>query len=126
MRTWETSISGVFAGEDFAKYDDGKTLVLMDIEGGEKELLDPGRYPALRKMDVIVEMHDLLDASISKTILARFAESHTGAFIKNRPLFPDIDRLLPSDAFVDPSDLFLLGWESRAGQTPWGVFYVTT
>jgi hypothetical protein len=115
-------ISGQFYGDDFAKYGDKKTLAIVDIEGAEKELLNPEAYPALKSMDVIVELHDLMDASISKIVCDRFAASHTIEIIKNRTSMPDVEKLLPEDYFLDPYDHLLMGWESRDGKTPWGIF----
>ncbi|MFA5041491.1 MAG: class I SAM-dependent methyltransferase [Bdellovibrionales bacterium] len=119
-------VSGEFLGKDFANYGDKKTLVLMDIECAEKELLDPEKFPALRKMDVIVEMHDLLDGTISKILTDRFAPSHTINVVRNRPIMPDVGGLLPEDYYLDPYDNFLMGWEWRDGKTPWGVFRAKT
>jgi len=116
------SVSGLFCGDDFAKYKAEKTLVLMDIEGGEKDLLDPEKYPALQKMDIIVEMHDLLDATISTVLRTRFAPTHTVEIFKNRASLPEIEKLLPENYYLDPYDHFVLGWERRDGRTPWGVF----
>jgi hypothetical protein len=115
-------ISGEFFGKDYEKYLDKKTLVLMDIEGAEMALLDPDAFPALRKMDIIVELHDLMDPTISKTVCLRFDKSHTIEVIKNRTSLPDVEKLLPEGARVDPYDHMLLGWEYRDGKTPWGVF----
>jgi hypothetical protein len=53
-----------------------RSLVFSDCEGCEKELLDPERVPALCDADVLVELHDFLDPSISRTLLARLACSH--------------------------------------------------
>ena len=53
-----------------------RPLVFMDIEGGERELLDPARVPLLRSSDIIVEIHDFVDRSISATLLERFSTSH--------------------------------------------------
>jgi len=117
-------ISGEFFGKDFEKYADKKTLVLMDIEGAEKDLLNPEIFPALRKMDVLVELHDFGDPTISKTIIPHFDPSHTIEIIKNRTSLPDLDALLPENYHLDPYDHMLLGWECREGKTPWGVFYV--
>jgi precorrin-6B methylase 2 len=55
----------------------GRPLVFMDIEGGERELLDAARVPLLRNCDIIVENHDFVDRSISATLLERFSSSHT-------------------------------------------------
>ena len=43
-------IGARFTPDDFAAYAGQKTLVLCDIEGGEKDLLDPETAPALRGM----------------------------------------------------------------------------
>lgn len=116
-----------FLGEDFEKYDDGKkTLVLMDIEGAESDLLDPAKYPALRKMDVLVEMHDLIDSTLSKKLCQKFESSHTIEVVKNRTSVPDVEKLLPEDYYLDPEDHILMGWECRGGRTPWGIFRVRT
>jgi hypothetical protein len=115
-------ISGQFNGEDFARYTEGKTLVLMDIEGAETTLLDPERFPALKKMDVVVELHDLNDPTISQKVTSRFTSSHDVQIIKNHDMLPDVSALLPSTYYLDPFDHLLLGWESRDGYTPWGVY----
>ncbi len=115
-------IGGQFYGEDFEKYAAEKTLFLVDIEGAEKELLNPARHPALQKADLIVEMHDYLDSEISKTLRDRFAATHDIEIIKNRAMLPDMSGLVSPDMYVDPLDHFLLAWEGRDGPTPWGVF----
>jgi len=115
-------VSGEFHGEDFAKYSDEKTLVLMDIESGEVPLLDPMRYPALQKMDVIVELHDLMDPTISKTVSERFIPSHKVEIVKNHTTLPDISALLPETYYLDPFDQLLLSWEGHDGSTPWGIY----
>jgi len=50
--------------------------VIIDCEGCELHLLDPGRVPNLRVSDVLVELHDFIDRSISPTIISRFADTH--------------------------------------------------
>ena len=55
---------------------DDRSLVICDCEGYELELLDPGRVPNLRVSDVLVELHDFIDRSISPTIISRFADTH--------------------------------------------------
>jgi tRNA G46 methylase TrmB len=53
-------IGALFKPEDFATYAGQKVLVLCDIEGAEKDLLDPAKAPALTGMDLIVESHECL------------------------------------------------------------------
>ena len=55
---------------------DDRSLVIIDCEGCELDLLDPGRVPNLRVSDVLVELHDFIDRSISPTIISRFADTH--------------------------------------------------
>jgi hypothetical protein len=62
---------------------DDRSLVICDCEGFELELLDPGRVPKLRGSDVLVELHDFIDRSISPTIISRFAETHDIALISS-------------------------------------------
>lgn len=51
-------------------------LVLMDVEGAERDLLDPALAPALRNAHIIVEIHDFIDRGIGSLLGERFEESH--------------------------------------------------
>ncbi|MFW6312175.1 MAG: hypothetical protein ACOC1K_08070 [Nanoarchaeota archaeon] len=53
-----------------------KTLIFCDIEGFEKELLDPIKAPCLKKVDLIVESHDCFVPSITEELVKRFSNSH--------------------------------------------------
>lgn len=55
---------------------EGERLIIVDIEGGEKRLLDPEKIPALREAHVLVELHDQFDPSISTTLRDRFEATH--------------------------------------------------
>jgi len=55
---------------------DDRSLVICDCEGCELALLDPGQVPNLRVSDVLVELHNFVDRSISPTIISRFADTH--------------------------------------------------
>lgn len=61
-----------------------KTLVLADIEGGEKDLLDPAVIPALRNADMLIETHDCFAPGCTASLLQRFAETHHVLRIKTR------------------------------------------
>ena len=54
-------------------------LVICDCEGCEYALIDPAHAPALRNVNMIVELHDsdFLELNITPSILSRFRESHT-------------------------------------------------
>lgn len=56
----------------------GSTLVVCDIEGFEGQLLDPEKAPALRRCDILVEVHETPDdaTDMEKLLHSRFAPSH--------------------------------------------------
>ena len=109
-----------FTADDFAAYAGRKTLVLCDIEGAERELLDPEAAPALRGMDLIVESHDCVAAGTTKLLAARFQPTHAIKVVvdsgerrlrKVPPWFTRLGHL----------DQLLAMWEWRSGPTPWLV-----
>lgn len=53
-------------------------LVICDCEGCEYALINPAKSPILRKVNLIVELHDsdFLDLDITPAILSRFRDSH--------------------------------------------------
>lgn len=111
-------VGGLFRGEDFESFSRGRTLLVCDIEGAEKVLLDPQAYPALQRMDVIVELHDCLEPGLSTTVPARFAASHDITLVKQAgratPLPPVFEQL-------SHLDQLLAVWEWRTGPTPWAI-----
>jgi hypothetical protein len=114
-------VSGLFQGEDFERYAHARTLLLCDIEGAERELLNPRAYPALRRMDIIVELHDCLVPGLSSEIPQRFQETHDIKLVKQAgrasPLPPLFDKL-------SHLDQLLAVWEWRSGPTPWAIMTV--
>ena len=61
------------------------TLVVMDIEGGEAELLDPAAVPRLAHADILVETHDAFVAGVTETLIGRFGETHEVTCYTARP-----------------------------------------
>ena len=109
-----------FTTDDFAAYAGQKTLVLCDIEGAEKELLDPEAAPALRGMDLIVESHDCVVPGISRLLIDRFKSSHAITVVEDSG-----ERRLPKVPAwftrLGHLDQLLATWEWRSGPTPWLV-----
>jgi len=60
-------------------------LVFMDVEGHEKELLDPVAIPQLATAHVIVEVHEQEAPSVTKTLKSGFGTSHNIEIIQSRP-----------------------------------------
>ena len=51
-------------------------LLIVDCEGAETDLLDPGQAPALSTASIIVECHDCIQADITQTLIDRFESTH--------------------------------------------------
>jgi SAM-dependent methyltransferase len=113
-------VGALFKPEDFEYHAGDGTLVLCDIEGAERELLDPQVSPALKGMDVIVESHECLIPGITQLLIERFKDSHQITLIQD-----DGQRRLesPPQWFVNFAhlDQLLATWEWRSGSTPWLV-----
>jgi hypothetical protein len=111
-------VSGLFRGEDFERYAAARTLLVCDIEGAERALLDPRAYPALGRMDIIVELHDCLVPGLSTELVQRFEATHDVTLVKQA------GRAAPLPAIFDNLshlDRLLAVWEWRSGPTPWAV-----
>jgi hypothetical protein len=113
-------VGALFKLEDFASYANQKVLVLCDIEGAERELLDPEVATTLRGMYLIVERHECLISGITQTLIKRFKDSHTITLDQDNgqrqlqdspPWFNNLAHL----------DQLLATWEWRSGATPWLV-----
>ena len=64
---------------------DSNTLIFCDIEGFEKELLDPDKVPNLKFVDIIVEAHDCFVPNVSEELIKRFYSTHTVTIIVDYP-----------------------------------------
>jgi len=113
-------LGALFKPEDFAAYASQKVLVLCDIEGAERDLLNPEQSPALKGMDLIVESHECLSAGMTRLLVERFAATHDISVVEdngqrqleNTPAwFNNLAHL----------DQLLATWEWRSGPTPWLV-----
>ena len=109
-------VGGVFTHGDFARFADRDACVFCDIEGAEIDLLDPEKAPALRGLDIVVELHNTFEAPFNASFIRRFEATH------------DIRRLSPGmrDISVFPElrnfehlDQLLAFWEFRRGPNPW-------
>lgn len=59
-------------------------LVIVDIEGGEKELINPNKIPALRTVTLLIETHDFKVPDCEQSIRQRFAPTHNITSIPSR------------------------------------------
>lgn len=99
----------------------GRSLVLCDIEGGEKDLLDDSRVPELAATDILVETHDGLVPGCSALLLQHFAGTHDVQSFYARPRtledFPSAE--LPQLAKWMPGTAVELMHERRTGVQEW-------
>ena len=114
-------IGELFTQDDFQGFAGKRVLVACDIEGAETDLLDPEAAPGLCAMDVLVELHDCFDPTISGRVIERFEASHEIRFIqtgaRNLGDFPELAKL-------EHLDQLLALWEWRTGPTPWAYMTV--
>jgi len=108
----------------FCSHDDladaAGALLICDIEGHERELLDPERCPALRECDILVEIHENRPGVGTEELLRRrFGDSHRierhvaeprAAWVEAHAAeFPELDRELLRQAVR----------EYRSDEQPW-------
>ena len=112
------TIGGLVRGEDFARFADRKTLVLVDIEGGEEALLDPVAFPALRQLTLIVECHEERRRGMTDLIATRFAPTHQVIRLEQPFSQPELPEWMQGLGHLDQ---LLAIWEWRMAPTPWLV-----
>lgn len=111
-------IGGEFRPEDFESFKNRRTLVFVDAEGAEDELLDPSRQPSLGSMTVIVETHEHERRGVIGRLTERFAPTHD---IERLEQGPKTTPLPAWFAELGHLDQLLAAWEWRAHPTPWLV-----
>jgi hypothetical protein len=114
--TGRIAIRGACAHHDLATIP-GRTLIVCDCEGYEKELLDPVRVPALAGADLLVELHDFLDPTISDTLTARFGGTHEIAWLDAREDRSDYPTAILEP--LNPEQRRFALWEGRPAGMRW-------
>lgn len=111
-------IGGEFKPDDFQAFAGRRVLVMVDAEGAELDILRPDLSPALARMNLIVETHDVYRPGALATITARFAPSHDIVRVDPQP---KTQALPPWLAGLSQLDQLLAVWEWRRQATPWLV-----
>jgi len=102
-----------------------RTLLLVDIEGGEKALLDPERVPRLMDVDMLVELHEVYVPGIETLMRDRFSGTHVVRDIDSEPRtdaspYPELGSLSAADQvtaiFERPVFMRWLALESKYGR----------
>lgn len=102
----------------FAEYDGGGTLLVCDIEGAEAQLLDPAAAPALTRMRILVESHEVLQPGVTTMLAERFKPSHRIQRVEDNGL-RTVREPPPWFKRMAHLDQLLALWEWRTGPTPW-------
>lgn len=113
-------VGALFKPEDFSSYAGRRALVLCDIEGAERDLLNPETAPALKGMDIILESHECLIPGITQLLIDRFSVTHDIVIVKDNGQ----RQLQNAPAWFNNLahlDQLLAVWEWRSGPTPWLV-----
>jgi hypothetical protein len=53
-----------------------KCLLIMDVEGAEKDLLNPEIIPGMRRSEILLELHECVCPGITEIIMSRFSNTH--------------------------------------------------
>jgi len=97
-------------------------LIICDIEGAEVEVLSPEAVPALRRADVLVEMHDIVRKGCTAAVRPRFEGTHTIEVIPTRRRRPED---FPNGVEIDPRQRLTCMDEGR-GPVPMTFLWMKT
>lgn len=82
----------------------GPSMIIVDCEGAEVDVLRPDIAPVLRGAHLLIELHDFFVPGASRVIAERFAPSHDVVFIapahRNPADFPELAGLSASDQYL--------------------------
>ncbi len=113
-------VEGICTPSRLAEVVRGRTLLVVDCEGCELELLRPDLVPGLAQADLVVELHDFLDPAISGKVLGRFTESHDAKVVDSVARDPGA---YPALGSLPPAERHEAVDEHRPGPMQWAVLY---
>jgi len=111
-------VGELFSHGDFARFSEKKCLVFCDIEGAERELLDPSLAPELAGFDIVVESHECLITGTTELLLNRFSDTHDIIKIEDNGM-RELSGMPSWFYELAHLDQLLSVWEWRSGPTPW-------
>lgn len=94
----------------------GRGLLVMDVDGGEMELLRPDVCPRLATTDILVEVHDRIVPGVTEAIRNRFSITHTIEYIRQTPR---TEADIPPGIAIDPELAILAMDECRGDGNDW-------
>ena len=97
-----------------------KALVICDCEGFEKELFNSDNISMFKDSDLIIETHDFLDATISKTLKNLFHETHNITSIFSlKDLEKAFSYELPKRLELNRLEIWRAVYEGRPAKMEW-------
>ena len=97
-----------------------RCLMLVDIEGGEFDILDAAAFDALSQSTVIVEMHEFFfpnGAELARNLLSNASATHSHSIIRQAARVP------PKEvSHLPDNDRWLLMSEARVREQQWWRF----
>ena len=115
-------VGGFCTPDDLARAVDAARApaVVIDVEGAEGDLLDPGKCPGLRRAAVLVEVHEYLRPGVTDALLGWYAASHD---IRRTPTVAAGGLALPGVPGLTRGQVRLLADEMRPAPMEW--FWMT-
>lgn len=95
-------------------------LIVMDVEGGERDLLDLQTVPALIDSHILVEVHDCYEPDLSELLRERFRSTHHCLVVSSVPRTIEDTRNLPLPDKIKRKILPLMD-EGRPAQMCWFI-----
>jgi hypothetical protein len=111
-------LKGLCTPAELASLDLEGALVVCDCEGCELSVIDPSSAPGLRQAELIVELHDFVDPSISRVIKDRFGGSGRVEIVGTAPRDPALVEELAGHTAAEAA---LAVDEHRPGPMEWAV-----
>jgi hypothetical protein len=103
--------------EEFLHND--RSMIVMDCEGAELDLLDPSAAPSLCRADIVVELHPDMRPEVETVISSRFTATHSIERIN--PAKSDTKLAIAATATLSEADR-RAAVDERRGKTLW--FYL--
>jgi hypothetical protein len=95
-----------------------RSLVVSDCEGFELELLDPRRAPALRRAEIVVELHEMLKPGTTAALRERFETTHHIQLVDTEDRNPAD---YPAIYFLSEAERAIALSEFRNGPMQWAI-----
>lgn len=111
-------VGGEFVGEMFENFVGKNTLVFIDAEGFEDEIMLPDLYPGLKSVNIIMETHPAFMPGVVERMLERFGPTHEIVIHRQGPKTMALPPWLQKLGHLDQ---LIAVWEFRATMTPWLV-----